>query len=189
MMRFLVPAIACWVLSGPGAGALPPVAVDVVHPDPAGPATDRLDAICEVGWKDDPERPDAPMLPRGAAIPPPDFLDRRDLDGDGAADIVVRYSSLTCEGGHFAHSAFCGTAGCKTELWYAQAEGGYRLGLDAQIRDFRIVEHEGRTALELHHHGTSCGRVGASACSSIYAWDGTRLRALCHDCQASGVTK
>lgn len=99
------------------------------------------------------------------------FVDRRDVNGDGHADYVLDYGQFAC--GADA-TFFCGTTGCAREV-FVSSNDLYVKALDENIRSIRFDRIEGRSAMILGLHGSSCGRAGSEACGTTLYWNGVKF--------------
>ncbi|MBN8501437.1 MAG: hypothetical protein J0M19_09840 [Sphingomonadales bacterium] len=86
-----------------------------------------------------------------------------DINSDGIDDWQINFSPLG--------SAWCGTGGCRYQLWLGSAKGLPRLVFDRQMREVTIVKRQGRTVFVFDFHGSQCGGFGAEACPGEFAWD------------------
>ncbi len=103
-----------------------------------------------------------------------DWVESRDLNGDGLNDFIIRYHAY-CEE---IASGFCGSAGCHTEVWFADRSGVWILALAAHVRDVSPTRHEGGPALRFVSHGGGCDRSGSDDHISIKMWDGAELKTI-----------
>jgi hypothetical protein len=86
-----------------------------------------------------------------------------DIDGDGLADWHVDWKGFG--------AGWCGTGGCRYQLWLGRAKGGPRLVFDRQMRALAIEQREGRTIYVFDFHGGECGGFGSQACPGLFSWD------------------
>lgn len=63
--------------------------------------------------------------------------------------------------------AWCGTGGCKLQIWRPEADGAYQKVFDQQVRQWKLKPDKG---LWVDLHGTACGSYGADACPFAFAW-------------------
>ncbi|SEG64311.1 hypothetical protein SAMN04488144_1326 [Methylobacterium sp. 190mf] len=99
------------------------------------------------------------------------FVERRDVNGDGSDDFVLDYGQFAC-GGDAAF--FCGTTGCTREI-FVSSKGAYVKALDENIRSIRFERIDGRSAMILGLHGSSCGKAGNEACGATLYWNGIKF--------------
>ena len=97
------------------------------------------------------------------------YTESIDLDGQGAADLVLNHGALHCS---TQEDLVCGPAGCLHSIWQAQTEGGYlRVFLNA-VQGVTAAE-PGSVRLDLK--GLLCGRRGAGPCSQVWSLQGGEL--------------
>lgn len=144
---------AALVTAGFGAAQPPKAVLDLVAPGYAA-------AMNEI--YDDPD-PKAPH----PGPPPAKMFQRLDLNGDGIADWRVDYEQA------YNPSGFCGTGGCRTQLFISRPGGGYVLAFDRVIRVFKPRKVRGEHVLDIDFHGSHCGLTGVEECPRRYGWDET----------------
>ena len=110
---------------------------------------------------------------------PAEAIATPDLNGDGLLDLVLT-KAVMCDG---FSSMFCGTAGCTTEIWFAQGDGDFTLAVDDNLWRVQAVSFHGKPAMRIDVHGMHCDRVGAEGCIDVWGWDGARLVMLWNDYQ------
>lgn len=93
-----------------------------------------------------------------------------DLNGDGAADWVLDFSDIRCEG---ASSYFCGLAGCQIYIIMAQGADHISAWGDA-VYAWRQIKIGGSPGLQFDMHESACKSAGA--CTKSFVFDGSRLR-------------
>src|SRR5262245_46906468 len=93
----------------------------------------------------------------------------KDINGDGRKDYIVQYGGLPCGN---EPNGFCGTGGCRTQVFASLRDGTYAKVLDDTVRDVRFTRVKGRPAMVLSVHGSECGRMGASRCIQTLFWNG-----------------
>jgi hypothetical protein len=86
-----------------------------------------------------------------------------DIDGDTVQDWQIAWKAFG--------SAWCGTGGCRYQLWQGRAKGTPRLVFDRQMRELAIERRAGRTVFVFDFHGSECGGFGSQACPGEFAWD------------------
>lgn len=86
-----------------------------------------------------------------------------DINGDGLQDWRVDYSE---------RMAWCGTGGCRQQLYLARPDGTYALVFDAQARgEFRLRKTRDGHRLDLEVHGSVCGKAGVEECLRSFLWN------------------
>lgn len=86
-----------------------------------------------------------------------------DINGDALPDWRVDYSDRI---------AWCGTGGCRQQLYLARADGTYALVFDAQARnEFRLRRTRQGHRLDLEVHGSVCGQAGVVECLRAFVWN------------------
>lgn len=112
----------------------------------------------------DPEQPDAFRI-----AAPPEMYRRVEVNGDGVSDWLVNYEAAQNP------SFFCGTGGCRREL-YVSRDGGYVLAFARTAGTFKLRKAGGERVVDIDFHGSVCGGAGADECKRRYAWDEARGR-------------
>ncbi|MEO1199890.1 MAG: hypothetical protein AAFX39_11765 [Pseudomonadota bacterium] len=93
------------------------------------------------------------------------FANWVDLNGDGHIDVVINHGGALCMG---TVSFFCGSGGCSGSVYIALGDGRFELtGFPPEIEP---IDWEGEAGVQVVHHGTYCGRVGANWCHEIWVW-------------------
>ena len=92
-------------------------------------------------------------------------IKRTDLDGDAIPDYKLDWND-------FASSAWCGTGGCRFQLWRGQADGAPMLVFDRLARDFK----QRGAILDFDFHGSTCGGFGVEVCPASLGWDQAQKR-------------
>jgi hypothetical protein len=67
----------------------------------------------------------------GAPSVDPGFARMADVDGDGVNDLLLDYGRLRCDEG----TRYCGTAGCRLDVWLSGPQGDWRLVLRDRVED------------------------------------------------------
>ena len=86
-----------------------------------------------------------------------------DIDGDANPDWQVDWKAFG--------AGWCGTGGCRYQLWLGRAKGGPRLVFDRQMRALTTELRGGRTVYAFDFHGGECGGFGSQACPGEFTWD------------------
>jgi hypothetical protein len=86
-----------------------------------------------------------------------------DIDGDSTPDWQVDWKSFGAR--------WCGTGGCRYQLWLGRTKDGPKLVFDRQMRTLTIEQRVGRTVYLFDFHGSECGGFGSQACPGEFAWD------------------
>jgi hypothetical protein len=87
-----------------------------------------------------------------------------DANGDAVPDYLISLEAISYPG-------WCGTGGCRTQLWLGRKGSSPLKIFDAQVREtgFRTVAHH--RVLDVDLHGSACHTFGASACPASFVWD------------------
>lgn len=99
------------------------------------------------------------------------FETARDLNGDGLTDYVLDYGAFACGE---RSSEWCGTGGCRTEI-YLSTPSGFVRAFDDLVRTWQVQPGE-RAVFTFTIHGIACSLPGPAECTRRLVWDGTRLR-------------
>ena len=94
---------------------------------------------------------------------------RIDINADGQDDYVIPYDTLHCAQGPSA--GYCGSAGCRTEIWISTANAEWTLGFNSHVRDlaFESDDHGGQFMV-LNQHGSFCRMAGSAKCVLKLVW-------------------
>ncbi len=87
-----------------------------------------------------------------------------DLNRDGLSDFVADYSKFTSP-------AWCGTGGCRYQLWLGRADKTAKIVFDQQIREVKTRQGSFGTIFDFDFHGGVCGKTGAEACPISFVYD------------------
>jgi hypothetical protein len=146
---------AIMALIGPSAGHADPVWVasdPQTSADPVAAAVAENEAQCS-----------------GTASVQEGFLRTAEVDGDGVNDLILDYGRLRCDG----LTGYCGSAGCRQDIWLFDPEVGWRLVLRDLVNEI-FVPLPGSVVTRLNSGYCDTPRV----CFRAYdAWGGT-LRVL-----------
>lgn len=91
-----------------------------------------------------------------------------DINGDGIQDWQVNWNAFG--------SAWCGTGGCRYQLWLGRRSGAPIRVFDRQMRELNIENRDGRIVFVFDFHGSECGGFGSEACPGEFAWSAKRGR-------------
>jgi len=156
-MRLLFPisALLAFCFSAACAAAALPA------PEPIYQATARaLNAAADRDLRDPEDRgPDA------WGVPSPRMFRRLDVNADGVADWRVDYEHAPNP------SLWCGTGGCRNELWVSRPGGGYQLAVQSGMRLLKLTPRREGARLDLDFHGSTCGGYGVQECPRSYVWN------------------
>ena len=94
---------------------------------------------------------------------------RIDLNGDGIADWVADFTRS-------GESGFCGTGGCRLDIYASKPGGSFAKAFSEQVREFKLTPSATGLRLDIDLHGAFCGSFGASACPQSYRWDQPHAR-------------
>lgn len=86
-----------------------------------------------------------------------------DIDGDAHPDWQVDWKKFG--------AGWCGTGGCRYQLWLGRAKGGPRLVFDRQMRELTIEQREGSAVFVFDFHGGECAGFGSQSCPGEFTWD------------------
>ncbi len=86
-----------------------------------------------------------------------------DIDGDAHPDWQINWKAFG--------AGWCGTGGCRYQLWLGRAKGAPQLVFDRQMRGLTIEQRDGRTVFVFDFHGGECGGFGSQACPGEFTWD------------------
>jgi hypothetical protein len=100
--------------------------------------------------------------PRPVQEPGPKMFKRVDLNGDGIVDWRVSYENI---------GAWCGTGGCRQELWLGRTDGELTEVFGAQVREFKLSRRKTGAVVDVDFHGSVCGLTGVEACPRRFVWD------------------
>lgn len=104
--------------------------------------------------------------PRMQRPPVPDrMLTPIDINGDGLTDWRADYEHSEWAGG------WCGTGGCRQQLWVSRRGGAPMLAFDDQAFSFAFRRIGGERRMEVAVHGTHCNGAGSDDCRYAYVWD------------------
>lgn len=92
------------------------------------------------------------------------------VNDDGVADWRVDFEKAPNA------SYFCGTGGCRQQLWVSNAAGGFDLAMDTQVRMMKLRRAKTGTRLDVDFHGSICGGFGVDPCPRSYVWSGAISR-------------
>lgn len=156
LKRFICALVVALTFAGPALAAPRP-------PESVREAVQaRIDAVMAPG-PDDEDDGGEPYNPP-AAIAGPKMFARVNINDDGVADWRVDYEQAPNP------SYFCGTGGCRQQIFVSNARGGFDLAMDAQVRLFKLRHSRGQTLLDVDFHGSVCGGFGVDACPRGYVW-------------------
>ncbi|RYF89633.1 MAG: hypothetical protein EON95_18430 [Caulobacteraceae bacterium] len=116
------------------------------------------------GWTPE-EAADPANVPARLKIAPPAMFKQVDVNGDRLADWQVSFEKAPNP------SMFCGTGGCKIQLYASQADGSYRLVFDSLFREFALKGPKSGRYVDVDFHGSACGGYGVTPCPRRYGWD------------------
>ncbi|MDQ0464043.1 hypothetical protein QO010_001814 [Caulobacter ginsengisoli] len=106
----------------------------------------------------DPNDPDS----RPLREPPARMFKRVDINGDRIADWKVDFDG---------EPGWCGTGGCRMELWLGHPQGGLTPVWDAGVREFRLKPGREGATIDVDFHGSACGAAGVTPCPRRFVWD------------------
>lgn len=91
-----------------------------------------------------------------------------EINGDGIQDWQVEYNNLG--------AAWCGTGGCRYQLWLGRKNGVPLRVFDRQMRSLDIQKRAGRIVFVFDFHGSECGGFGSQECPGEFTWSAKRGR-------------
>ncbi len=91
-------------------------------------------------------------------------ITQTDLNRDGVPDFVVNFKSFNSPG-------WCGTGGCRYQLWLGTSGNAARIVFDQQIREVSLRQGAYGTIFDFDFHGGVCGKTGSEACPISFAYD------------------
>lgn len=91
-----------------------------------------------------------------------------DINGDGIQDWQVDWNLYG--------PLWCGTGGCRYQLWLGRKAGPPLKVFDRRVRDRKVETANGRILFVFDFHGTHCGGYGAQECPGTFAWNAKRGR-------------
>ncbi len=86
-----------------------------------------------------------------------------DIEGDAIQDWQIDWKAFG--------AGWCGTGGCRYQLWSGRTKGEPRLLFDRQMRALSIEQRDGNTVFVFDFHGGECGGFGSQACPGEFTWD------------------
>lgn len=108
---------------------------------------------------------DGETPPARLTTPPAKMFSRVDINGDGRPDWRVEYEHAPNA------SLWCGTGGCRNELWVSGPGDSYRRVMSVGLRAFKLSRRGGVARLDLDFHGSLCDGYGVQACPRSYLWN------------------
>lgn len=91
-----------------------------------------------------------------------------DINRDGIQDYQVNFTAFG--------SAWCGTGGCRYQLWLGRKTGVPIRVFDRQMRELTITQRAEQIVFLFDFHGSECGGFGAEACPGEFTWSARRGR-------------
>lgn len=91
---------------------------------------------------------------------PQDMARAVDVNHDGTPDWLIDYAKA-------GETIWCGTGGCRYQLFVSDETGSYVVAFDETARSFDI-RRNGRVDVSIY--GTYCGSFGADDCRRSFAW-------------------
>lgn len=111
-----------------------------------------------------------PDEPAWIRTPTAAMFRRVNINDDGVADWRIDYEKTPNP------SYFCGTGGCRQQIYVSNAAGGYDLAMNTQVRLFKLRRSRGQTLLDVDFHGSVCGGYGVDPCPRSYVWSTAAAR-------------
>ena len=91
-----------------------------------------------------------------------------EINSDGVQDWQVDWNAFG--------AAWCGTGGCRYQLWLGRRKAAPLLVFDRQMRELDIQQRGARTVFVFDFHGSECGGTGNIACPGEFSWSTKRGR-------------
>lgn len=95
-------------------------------------------------------------------------IEGADINADGIEDYAVNFTQLG--------PAWCGTGGCRYQLWLGRRTGAPVRVFDRQMRELSIVKRSTAIVFVFDFHGSECGGFGSELCPGEYAWSAKKGR-------------
>jgi hypothetical protein len=86
------------------------------------------------------------------------------VDDDGVTDYAVNWEQFT-------FAAWCGTGGCRYQLWRGVTGGVPQIVFDRQVREVKLRKVGRDTIFDFDFHGSVCGGYGVELCPASFSWD------------------
>ncbi|HYE44260.1 MAG TPA: hypothetical protein VEA44_00655 [Caulobacter sp.] len=116
------------------------------------------------------EAADPETVPAWMKQTKPGMFRKVDINGDRLADWLVDYERAPNA------SFFCGTGGCRRELYLGRPDGTFRKVYSHTSGELKFTGPRTARGLEVNFHGSVCGSFGADECLRAYRWDGAADR-------------
>jgi hypothetical protein len=91
-------------------------------------------------------------------------MKRVDIDGDAIPDWQVNWEK-------YGSASWCGTGGCRYQLWRGVAGGDPVIVFERQVREVKTRKTALGTVFDFDFHGSVCGGFGVEECPASYGWD------------------
>ncbi len=91
-------------------------------------------------------------------------MKRVDIDGDAIPDWQVNWEK-------YGSASWCGTGGCRYQLWRGVAGGDPVVVFERQVREVKTRKTALGTVFDFDFHGSVCGGFGVEECPASYGWD------------------
>ena len=86
------------------------------------------------------------------------------IDADGLTDYAVDWE-------RFTFAAWCGTGGCRYQLWRGVTGGMPQIVFDRQVREVKQRKVGRDVVFDFDFHGSVCGGYGVELCPASFSWD------------------
>jgi hypothetical protein len=96
-------------------------------------------------------------------------MKRVDVDGDAIPDWQVDWEK-------YGSASWCGTGGCRYQLWRGVAGGDPQIVFERQVREVKTRKTELGTVFDFDFHGSVCGGFGVEECPTSFGWDAKLAR-------------
>ncbi|MBL4808364.1 MAG: hypothetical protein JKY31_13935 [Rhodobacteraceae bacterium] len=150
----IVKAFMLWILFSTSGAALAQESAEISSSDPLNIINGRLSQNCPYGELPTWDETTVTIL---------------DINADGQDDYVIPYNTFHCANG--PSGGYCGSAGCRTEIWISNIEMEWTLGFSSNVRELALEsDDKGGQILVLNQHGTFCRKAGADRCILKLIW-------------------
>ncbi|MBI1407558.1 MAG: hypothetical protein GC145_15715 [Caulobacter sp.] len=147
------------------AGAAPLCALAATPPPAIGAAVREEVVAAAIEGLTPEEANDPSVVPPFMKKAPSAMFRKVDLNGDKLADWAVDFTEAPNA------SYFCGTGGCRHELFVGKPDGTWKQVFARTSGDLKITGPKSARGVEVNYHGSVCDSFGADECLRAYRWD------------------